>query len=301
MKGFCGMPLPGIHGVIPILITPFDDQGAIDNESLERLVDFVIDGGVHAIGIALGSEIYKFTEAEREQVITSVIRYVKDRVPVIVNTGGPATDLATLYSRQAQNWGAQAVMCTPPGAGFSSAEVIEYFQAISDAVDVTVIIQDTNTTPVPAPLIRAICEQAEHVSYAKVESSPQPSRVFDAVQAGSEHVSIIGGAAGQFFIEELRRGAVGTMPWPSLPAQFVRVWDLWQAGNRAAAKAAFERDVAPVLRVPAFSLGGGHRIHKELLRRQGVIKTAFVRRPAEDLDPITMEEFDETCAALGIG
>jgi 4-hydroxy-tetrahydrodipicolinate synthase len=295
------MPLPEIHGIIPILVTPFHDGGAIDEESLRRLVDFVIDSGVHAIGIALGSEVFKFTEAERELVITSVIRQVKDRVPVIVNTGAPATDLAVLYSRQAQNWGARAVMCTPPGAGFSAAELIDYFQAISDAVDVPVIIQDTNATPVSAGLIRTICEQAEHVSYCKVESSPQPTRVYEAVQAGGEHVSIIGGAAGQFFIEELRRGSIGTMPWPSLPGPFVKVWDLWQSGDRAGAKDAFERTIAPLLRVPAFTLSGGHRVHKEVLRRQGIIKTSYVRRPAEALDPITLEELDEACTALGIG
>jgi 4-hydroxy-tetrahydrodipicolinate synthase len=295
------MPLPEIHGVIPILVTPFDESGAIDPESLRRLVDYAIDGGVHALGIALGSEIFKFTEAEREEVITTVIRHVRDRVPVIVNTGAPATDLAVHFSRQAQDWGAGAVMCTPPGAGFSSSEVIEYFQAVSEAVRIPVIIQDTNATPVSASLIRTLCERAERVSYAKVESSPQPSQILAAVQAGGTRVSIIGGAAGQFFIEELRRGAIGTMPWPSLPGAFVRVWDRWQAGDRTGAKALFEREIAPLLRVPAFSLAGGYRIHKEVLRRLGVIKTSSVRRPAEELDAITREELDEACAALGIG
>lgn len=295
------MRLPAIHGVIPILVTPFDDQGRIDVDSLQQLVEFTIGAGVHALGIALGSEVYKFTEAERELVIRQAIKKTAGRVPVVVNTGAAATDLAVLYSRQAQEWGAGTVMCTPPGIGFSAGETLAYFQAVSDAVSLPVIIQDTNATPVSGAMIRTICEQCEHVGYAKVESSPQPNHVYEAVQAGGDQVAIIGGAAGQFLMEELRRGSIGTMPWPSLPGPFVAVWNLWQSGDHAAARAAFERTIAPLLRVPALSLGAGHQLHKEVLRRQGVISTSYVRRPSEPLDPITLEELDEACAVLGIG
>ena len=295
------MSLPQLHGIIPILVTPFDQQGRIDADSLDNLVEFTIAAGVHGLGIALGSELYKLTEAERELVIRRVIDRTAGRTPVVVNTGALATDLAEIYSRQAREWGAAAVMCTPPGIGFSAGETIDYFKAISDAVDLPVIIQDTNSTPVPAAMIRGIGDACENVRYAKVESSPQPTRVYEAAQAGGERVAIIGGAAGQFLMEELRRGAIGTMPWPSLPGPFVAVWDLWRSGDRVAARLQFERSIAPLLRVPALSIGAGHHLHKEVLRRQGVIATSFVRRPSEALDPITMEELDEACALLGIG
>jgi 4-hydroxy-tetrahydrodipicolinate synthase len=295
------MRLPAIHGVIPILVTPFDEHGRIDRDSLQSEVDFVIDAGVHAIGIALGSEIDKLSEAERELVTRTVIDRAAGRVPVVVNTGAPANDLAARNSRQAREWGAAAVMATPPGAGFSAEEIVGYYEAIADAAELPVVIQDVNTAPVPAPLIRAIAERVERVRYAKVESSPQPSQILAAARAGGELVAIIGGAAGQFLMEELRRGSIGTMPWPSLPGPFVKVWNAWQAGDPVGARTLFETRVAPLLRVPAFSLGAGHRLHKEVLRRQGVIASAAVRRPSDPLDSITLEELDEACALLGIG
>ena len=52
-----------LEGVVPILVTPFDLNGRIDEDSLRRLVDFNIEGGVHGLGVALGSEIFKFNEA----------------------------------------------------------------------------------------------------------------------------------------------------------------------------------------------------------------------------------------------
>lgn len=285
-------------GVVPILVTPFDDQGRIDDESLRRLVDFTIDAGVHGLGIALGSEVYKLTEGERDLVVSTVVDQTRDRVPVVVNTGAPATDLAIVFSKQAESLGASAVMCTPPGPGFSNEEVLGYFQAISDAVQSPLVIQDTSTTPVSAELIRAIGETCETVRYAKVESIPPTTQVYKAVQTAGEHVQIFGGAAGQFFLQELRRGSIGTMPWPSTPHAFVKIWDLWQSGRRDSAQQAFEQTIAPLLRISPPSLGGGHIIHKEVLRRQGVIKSAYVRRPTERLDAITLAELEEAFSSI---
>ena len=83
-----------MRGVYPILVTPFDETGRIDEESLRRLIDFNLDAGVHGLGVALGSEIFKLAEAERDQVTTIVVEQVNGRVPVVINTGAPGTDLA---------------------------------------------------------------------------------------------------------------------------------------------------------------------------------------------------------------
>ena len=48
-----------ITGVVPILITPFDSKGLIDSASLQSLIDFNINAGVHGLGVANGSEIFK--------------------------------------------------------------------------------------------------------------------------------------------------------------------------------------------------------------------------------------------------
>jgi hypothetical protein len=63
----------------------------------------------------------------------------------------------------------------------------------------------------------------------------------------------------------------------------------------------FEERLAPLQRLVAPGLGGGHLLHKELLRRQGVIASAHVRRPAEDVGPVFWEELDEVCDQLGLG
>jgi 4-hydroxy-tetrahydrodipicolinate synthase len=288
-----------MRGIYPILVTPFDAQERIDEDSLRKEVDFVIDAGVHGVGLALGSEILKLTEPERDQLIRIVVGQVRGRVPVVVNTGAQASYTAALYSQRAEQLGASAVMCVPPALA-SSSETRAYFQAISFAVSVPVFIQDTQTSPVPAGLINQIARDSERVRYAKVESPPQALKVQQAVHQAGELVTVFGGAGGTYLVEELRRGALGTMPWPSQPHAFVQIWNAWQAGDAATARVIHEREIVPLARMATTGIGLGHTIHKEILRRRGIFRRADVRGPADPLDELTARELDEVCDRLGI-
>jgi 4-hydroxy-tetrahydrodipicolinate synthase len=226
-------------------------------------------------------------------VIKTVIDQVAGRVPVVVNTGAQANVTAVLASQTAEELGADAVMCIAPASGLSGTEIRAYFKAISDSVSVSVFIQDVAQAPVPAALMRQIADESERVRYAKVESPPQAGNVQRAVALGAGQVTVFGGAGGMFLLEELRRGSAGTMPWPSTPHAFVAVWNHWHSGDLHAAREVFERDIAPLNRLASTGLGVGHRIHKEVLRRRGVIACANVRAPSDPLDEVTLRELDE--------
>ncbi len=288
-----------MRGVYPILVTPFDDKGRIDTESLERLVEANIEWGVHGIGIALGSEVFKFSEAERELVTRTVVRQVRGRVPVVMNTGANGTELAIHYSLAAQEHGADALMIMPPSfAPVGAAETREYFKAISDAVKLPIFIQDTSNPHVAAGLCRQIAEESEHVRYVKVESLPTPVMVADAIATCGGLPTIFGGAGGNYFIEEMRRGSVGTMPSCSQSDAFVKVWDLFQAGDQAGAEKVFYDLIVPMNRLSGQTWGAFYHVNKELLRQRGVIACAHVRGPIAPLDALTRREMDEMIERL---
>jgi dihydrodipicolinate synthase/N-acetylneuraminate lyase len=288
-----------LFGVVPILLTPFDETGELDEASLRNEVDFVLDAGAHGLGIALGSEVFTFTEAERDRVTAIVVDQARGRAPVVVNTGAVSTNLAVHYSQRAYELGASGLMCTPPAAGFSLAEVIGYFEAISDAVPLPIVMQDTAATPIPAASIRAIAEACEHATYAKVESVPPAIQVARAVREAGEVVEVFGGAGGGQLLQELRRGSIGTMPFPTSVAAFVEAWNRWRADDVDGAQAVFDAQIAPLLGIQVSGLGGYHQIHKEALRRQGVIQTAYVRPPVEALDPMTREDLESVFDRMG--
>ena len=283
-----------MRGVFPVLVTPFDNQDRVDEDSLRSVVEYNIGAGVHGLTIAFASEIAKLTEAERARVAEVVIDQTRGRVPVVVNTGAVSTYATVCYSRQAEDLGATAVMCTPPSVDVPASERRAYFKAISDAITIPLFIQEAGTV-LGGPLMRQIAEESERVRYAKVENAPPAQKVYEAVQHTAGLVTVFGGASGSVLIEELRRGSQGTMPWPSRPHAFVEVWNCWQAGDETAARSAWEAAIAPLLRV-------GGVVHKEILYREGIITSPRWRAPSPaPLDDITQREFDETCERLGIG
>jgi len=287
-------------GVYPILITPFDEQSRIDEESLRKLVELNVKAGVHGLGIAMGSEVFKLSEAERNQMTRIVVDQVRGRVPVVVNTGAPGTDLAVLYGKMAEESGADALMCIPPSVSPAGpAEVREYFEAISDAVKVPIFIQDVVSAPVSAGLARQIAQESERVRYIKVESGFTPAKVAEVVAQAGDLLTIFGGAGGSYFIEEMRRGSVGTMPFPSQPEAFVEVWNRFRAGDEKGAREVFDRTIVPINRVGAEAPGAYYHVHKELLRQRGVIRTARVRHPAgPPLDETTRRELQQVIDEL---
>jgi dihydrodipicolinate synthase/N-acetylneuraminate lyase len=293
------MPTETMQGVFPILVTPFDDKGRIDEESLRALVDFNLDAGVHGLGVAIGSEMFKFNEAERAAVTGIVIDQVRKRVPVVINTGAGGTDLAVFYSRTAEDAGADALMIIPPS--FLPAgpdEIVDYYRAISEAVSIPIFLQDIPAAPVAPGLARRIAEIAEHVRYIKVETLPVTAKVAEMVSAVGNALTVFGGAGGTYFIEELRRGSLGTMPFCSQPTAFVEVWDLFHAGDQRGARLAFDRAIMPVNRLAAQGGDVFYHVHKELLVRQGVIRTAKVRSPTVPIDPVTRREIDDLVAGM---
>jgi dihydrodipicolinate synthase/N-acetylneuraminate lyase len=283
-----------MRGVYPILVTPFHEDGTIDEDSLRRLIDFDLAAGVHGLGVALGSEIFKLSETERDSVTRIVVDQVNGRVPVVINSGAAGTDLAVHYSRAAQENGADALMIMPPTFMAATAdEVRDYFSAISNAVSIPIFLQDTSNAVIGPGLARQLAEECEWVRYIKVESQPITTKVADMAAGAGDVLTVFGGAGGGYFIEEMRRGSVGTMPFCSQPEAFVGVWDAFQAGDEAGARAIFDHTIMPINRIAAQGAGIFYTVHKELLRRRGVLRTNKVRSPAPAVEVQTMQELEE--------
>jgi 4-hydroxy-tetrahydrodipicolinate synthase len=219
-----------------------------------------------------------------------------------VNTGGPATDIAVAYSRRAEELGADALMCQPPTLSPpTGTEARSYFKEISDAVTIPIFIQDTATTHVPAGLAKQIAEECVNVRYTKVESMPPAQMVSENVRQAGHILTVFGGAGATYLIEELKRGARGTMPWPTTPHELVDIWNRVQSGDEAGAWDVFYRTIVPINRLTAGGMRAVLQIQKEILRRKGIIKTARVRGPADPLEEDTVRDLNAVCDVLGIG
>jgi 4-hydroxy-tetrahydrodipicolinate synthase len=243
--------------------------------------------------------VFKLTEEERLVVTRTVVAQAKGRVPVVINTGGDSDIQAVAYSLAAQEAGADALMCRPPVTMPADNDGMRrYFKAISDAVAIPVFMQDTSAPSIPASLAVTISKESPHCNYIKVESLPTTTKVAQAVEQAGDALTVFGGAGGNYFVEEMRRGSVGTMPSCSQTDDFVKVWDLFQAGDVQGAYDVFYRRILPVNRLQQGGWGSFYYVNKEILRRRGAMATNFMREPSATVDAWTLRELDEVYEQL---
>ena len=284
-----------LEGVIPILVTPFDETGRIDVDSL-RAADRFQHRRPACMASAWRSARRSSSSARRSATWSRArsSTAVAGRVPVVINSGAPGTDLAVQYSRAAEAAGADALMVIPPHfMPASSEEIADYYRTIDRAVGMPIILQDIPQAPVPPGLALRLAGECGNVRYIKVETLPITSKVAEMTAAAGEALTVFGGAGGSYFIEEMRRGAQGTMPFCSQPAAFVETWNRFRAGDEAGARRVFDDTIMAVNRLGAQGGDLFYHLHKQLLVRLGVIRSAHVRSPTIRVDPVSQREIDE--------
>lgn len=283
-------------GIFPIVLTTFDESYEVDESSLLSLVNYLIECGVHGLAIfGNASEGYTLGESEKARLMNLVMSEVRGRAPVFVSTGHTGTHVAVQLSRQAEEAGADGLMVLPPYYLKPTAEdLFGYYNAISDAVSIPIMIQDApmlTGVNIGAEQMARMARGCANVRYAKVEAPPTPLKVTEVKQAAGDLLVIFGGLNGHFLLEELERGARGAMPGSDMTPMFVRVWNDYEAGRRREARAEFNRHL-PLIR---FELqpGLGVSAMKHNLKAQGIIKHATVRPPTRSLDPVGIEELQQ--------
>jgi 4-hydroxy-tetrahydrodipicolinate synthase len=285
-------PLKGIFIILP---TPFDQQRRIDFTSLTRLVDFELNAGVHGITLlGILGEVMRLSETEKREITRAVVDQVKGRVPVVAGTGASGTDLAIMYSKEAEEIGVDAIMVAPPRLLKPNEDTIfNYYRDIAKDVDLPVVIQDEPTTygVYMSPSLIARLSTIEKVEYVKLEDAPTPLKITTIRNLIQDKLRIFGGLGGLYFYEELLRGACGIMTGFAYPEILVRIYEDFLKGNRLSSRDLFY-SILPLIRYeaqPLVSLA----IRKEILRRRGLIKSAIVRDPATKLDSESLKEIDE--------
>jgi 4-hydroxy-tetrahydrodipicolinate synthase len=297
------MPDRSMEGIYPILSAPINSKSQIVIDDLEKEVEWCISKGVHGLGIAVATEIYKFTEEERDLILSTVVRVNNGRVKVVMNTGGEGTDVAISLSKRAEELGADALMIRPTSfIPIQASENIEYFGKIAESVSLPIFLQDQSTAQVPPAMAVACAKRHENLCYIKVETAPTLPRMGETNRlAKGTGLILFGGAGGAFAVEEFKRGSVGTMPGSTLPDMFVRVWNHYQAGDEDAASAEMSRHQS-LISILAQGQGFANWVYKHIMVRRGIFSpgSEFARHPALKPDAEHFKEIDSLLESLDL-
>jgi 4-hydroxy-tetrahydrodipicolinate synthase len=292
-----------LRGVLPITLTPFTDDGAVDEASIDSLVEDYLGAGAHGLTIlGIMGEAAKLLDEERERVLRRYVEATAGRVPVVAGVSARATHMALEYARRAEAAGVAAVMLAPPDNTKNLDLVFEHFRRVADAVSVPVVVQDepVNTgVTMPAPFLVRLLDEIEGCRYLKLEETPTLPKITAVRRNATSTVGIFGGLGGVYLYEEMLRGADGIMTGFGFPQVLVRTYELFSAGDRKEAQEYFFRHL-PLIRYEAQLGVGGVTIRKAVFARRGAITSPHARFPAPPVDELTLAELDDLISAVGL-
>jgi 4-hydroxy-tetrahydrodipicolinate synthase len=280
------------RGVFIIAATPFADSGALDLDSLTRLIAFYLDAGVHGLTIlGMMGEAPKLTYEESCLVIEHTLRGVAGAVPVVVGVSNPGLANVALLTSVAMSAGAAGVMIAPPG-GLATDEQIEgYLHQVCAMLgdDVPVVLQDypqATGVHLSVGLCDRLVDALQQIKALKHEDCPGLSKI-SQIRANAERddrrrVSILVGNGALYYPLELVRGADGAMTGFAFPEVLVKVYERFAAGRTEEAFDLFDAYL-PLIRYEQ-QPGVGLAIRKQILHRRGVLASPKVRPPGARLD-----------------
>jgi len=289
--------LSGVWNIVP---TPFHPDEGLDLASLGTLTEFVVASGVDGMTIlgVLG-EGAKVTDSERSVIIDAVLTRANGRVPVCVTVSAASGFRAVEYAREARAKGAHSVMLSaPPLSRPNDDAVRRHYLRVAGAVpELPVVIQDLPTLGVwmGAELIGRMASEAPNLRVVKLEEEPTAPKV-GRLLAANPDLRVLGGLGGEMLIEELRRGAVGTMTGFGYPETLVAIMRDWRAGNEAAAVERFHHWM-PLIRFENQQLLN-LPIRKRIYMRRGAIASDKLRAPGPVLDGQTITDLDDLIARV---
>ena len=151
-----------LRGVIPPVVTPFDETGDLDEDALREEIRYHLDVGVNGVSVAGSTgEGNALSVDEHERVYAIAVEEVAGDVPVVAGVIATSAREAAAKAKRARDVGADAVMATPPYYQRPTDDgLIAYFEAIGDAAGLPILVYDViEKVDVTAELAARIAEE----------------------------------------------------------------------------------------------------------------------------------------------
>lgn len=131
-----------IRGIIPAMITPMTEDEELDEKGFQRIIDGLIDAGVHGIfTVGTAGEFWALTVEEKKRVYEWTVQMTDKRVPVYVGTCANSTRETVQLSELAQEAGADCLsVLTPNYINPSQDQLFDHFSAVAKAVDIPILL-----------------------------------------------------------------------------------------------------------------------------------------------------------------
>ena len=289
-------------GIIPAMVTPIDKTGRINEAALRKLVNHLIDGGVHGL-FPVGSqgEFFALTFEQKKEVIRIVVNETRGRVPIYAGTGAVTTREAIETTKMARDLGVSAVsVLTPYFVTPNQKELIEHYVTIAKAVpDLPILLySNPDRTQVSFPVATVLELAAVDNIIGIKDSSGDMSMTGEYIRITRGMNFHVLAGRDTLIYATLCYGGTGSICAtanvdPRVP---VEIYEAFIVGDHKRALDAQFR-LAP-LRI-AFGLGTFPAVIKEALNMIG-IEAGPAIRPVGPLTPENREKLRKVLADMGM-
>ena len=153
---FTGMEFKGMAGAFAAMFTPFDKKGMLNEEAIDRLVEYGIREGLKGFYLTGSTgEGMLLTNEERVRVYRRAVKAAKGRCKLIAQVGCVRTDDSVALAKAAADAGVDWISSVAPvyfGQNFPSA--LRHYKAISEATDLPFLVYAFNSALVPERDVR---------------------------------------------------------------------------------------------------------------------------------------------------
>ncbi len=299
-------------GIVPPVCTPFTESGEVDVASLERLLGYQLERGVHGV-FMLGStsETATLTDAQRATILDVAVRTIGGQVPVLAGVIDMSTGRMIEHGLKARELGVDALVSTGPFyIRPSQEEIAEHFRILRREVGLPVIAYDIPSA-VQIKLERATVSglAREGVISGLKDSSGQDGNFRGVLIDTRDIDGFVAFTGSETMVDSLLQvGADGCVPGIGNvdPAGFVRIYDAVRSGDLDGARKEQDRlfrlfDITRQAEpgrtgYTASALGG----FKTALQLMGVISTNVTGRPMTRLNEAEAARIREVLVDVGL-
>ncbi len=285
-----------LAGVFPVLPTPFTPQGEVDPGALRPLVAFVVSSGADGLVYpGMASEVETLSPQERLTMVEAVGTALAGRLPMIVGASDADPGKAAARAEEGRAAGARAAMVMAPARCGGDVEAhIAFYAAVADGTSLPIMLQNAPASMgagLSPEQVARIVAAVPQIRFVKEETLPCGQHVTAILAAVGDRLDgVFGGAGARYLMDELARGAAGTMPAAELTDVHVRIMRAFRSGDAPTARALYSRTLPLLMMQAVFRV----RLTKAVLAARGLLASRHARAAGPRFDDADEAE----CAAL---
>jgi 4-hydroxy-tetrahydrodipicolinate synthase len=288
------------EGVIPAVVTPFDDSGSVDATALAATAGELIEDGVAGlVGTGTMGEAQSLSAAERRLVLETLVGAADGRVPVTAGISSETPALSIGYAADAAAAGVSALMMLPPlGYAGDAREIEAFYRTVAAATELPIMAYNNpkaSGTDMRPELVARLAEI--HGVVAVKECSGDARRIAEILNAVDGFEVLVGGD--DWALEGLCAGATGWIAGVAnvAPRECVELFRLCREGRLEEARAVYAR-ILPLARLDMHpKLVQFFKAAMDLVGRRG----GPCRPPRLELTDDERRVVEDAVRALGVG